>query len=72
MIAKMNRGPEWCRNNRQEILAHLQSAYDSASLLTKGIAYVNAKRLGYPLTLGELIDLAIDRAMAAESLAHDS
>jgi hypothetical protein len=62
MVAKMNAwGVEGCRANREEILAHLQSAYDSASTLTAIRAGLNSLR-GYPKTLAGLLDLAIARA----------
>lgn len=63
MIKEMNElGEEGCRRERGRLLEHLQTAYDSASLLTKGIAYLNAKRLKYPLSLDGLLDLAITRS----------
>lgn len=62
MVAKMNQwGAEGCEANREEILAHLRTAYDSASTLTAIRAGLNSLR-GYPKTLDGLLTLAIERA----------
>lgn len=63
MVAKMNQwGPDGCEANRDEILAHLQTAYDSADLATKLRAGANAIAQGKPLTLAGLLDLALERS----------
>ena len=61
--AEYNRnGVEWCKANREAILADLKTAYDEASLLTKLRAGAKAVALGMPLTIEGLLDLAIERA----------
>lgn len=63
MIAKMNQwGADGCEAHREEILAHLQSAYNSADLATKLRAGANALMQGIPMTTSGLLDLAITRA----------
>ena len=63
MIAKMNQwGPDGCQSHRDEIIAHLQSAYTHATLATKATAFGAALWHGYPLTLGGILDLAIERS----------
>lgn len=57
-------GVEGCRKMRESILADLQTSYDAATLLEKASAGIAAIAKGYPLTLGGLLDLAIERAEA--------
>lgn len=58
-------GVEWCKEHRDEILAHLQTAYKSTDWAT----YLQAglRSLGHlgPFTLGGLLDEAIRRAEKA-------
>jgi len=62
MVAKMNVwGPD-CNDHREEIEAHLRTAYDSADLATKLRAGANAIAQGKPLTISGLLDLAIERS----------
>lgn len=61
---EMNRlGVEGCKRERSRLLAKLKTAYDEASLYTKGMAYVLARSKGLPLSLEGLFDLAIERAI---------
>ncbi len=63
-IAKMNRwGVDGCRQNRQQIVDHLTSMKDAASLTEKLKAGALAVANGLPLTIGGLVDEAIERAI---------
>lgn len=55
-------GPAGCREHREEILAHLRTAYDEASVATKMKAGVLVLAKWLPLTLEGLLDEAIRRA----------
>lgn len=63
MRLRMNAwGPAGCREHREEILAHMRTAYDEASVVTKLRAGVLALAKDLPLTLAGLLDEAIRRA----------
>jgi hypothetical protein len=64
MMAKMDRGADWCREHREEILAHLTEAYHQASWAEVLQAGGRAVALGLPLTLAGILELAIQRAEA--------
>jgi hypothetical protein len=57
-------GCDGCRQHRDELLERLRAGYKTASLLTKGAAFVHANRQGLPTTLEGLLDLAIELAEA--------
>jgi hypothetical protein len=63
MRQQMNRwGVEGCRENRAEIMAHLQKAYDEASLIEKATALANAAAKRLPKSLERLLDEALRRS----------
>lgn len=55
-------GVEGCKERREEILAWMKEAYDTATWSEKAAAAWNAMRRGLPLTLAGILDLAIERA----------
>lgn len=55
-------GVEGCRKMREALIADLQASYDDATLIEKASAGIAAIAKGYPLTLGGLLDLAIEQA----------
>lgn len=62
-IAKMNQGVGWCEAHREEILAHLKSAYNEAGTLAKLRAAGNLMVQGFPAcSLDGMLSLAIERA----------
>lgn len=73
MARKMDRrGPQWCRENRQEIVDHIQQQMDSRGWKEKLTAAARATASGLafhlnPLDIpGSLVDEAIRRAEAAD------
>lgn len=55
-------GPEGCREHWDEIMSHLQRAYDEASIATKITALKKALSHGLPRTLAGLLTEAIKRS----------
>lgn len=69
MIAKMNAwGPAGCRENRTEILEHLEKAYDKSTWAERAKAGLLALVKGYPKTLDGILELAIERVESRSQL----
>jgi hypothetical protein len=67
-IDQMNRwGVEGCREHREEILGWLREGAKNYGWLEKLQAGINAKRLGLPLTIEDLLDESIRRAEAKQA-----
>jgi len=63
MANQMNAwGPDGCREHRDDILAHLQMAYDESTVLQALTAGAMAAVRWKPMTLEGLLNLAIERA----------
>ena len=61
--AEYNRnGLDWCKANREAILAHLRGAYSESTLLTKLRAGANAVGQGMPWSVEGILEMAIERA----------
>ena len=62
-------GVAWAREHKAEIVAHVQEAYDAASVLDKLRAGANAMTQGLPMTIEGLVEEAIRRAELASPAA---